>query len=252
MKTTVLFFSMFFLSSLAFGQDDQRVENLLGAPSFEVEPGSTKWQKQQMETHSFFVNGDKGDVEKALENYFKDKYKIEFSKMKGMNAAEGVVLNDVINETGTLAFKVDGENGGSRVSVLMDLGGKALNHKEHPQASASLRALLRGFNKEFTMEEYDNVIGNQEKVLGKEEKSYEKLVKEGEKIVSNTDKNTKEIADSEQEIKDLEAKIENLKKEIEQLKKDKENNLKEQERQKKAVEAQKAKVASLRSAKGKL
>ena len=252
MKTTMLFFSMIFLGTIAFGQDDQRVENLLGAPSFEIERGSTKWQKQQMETHSFFVNGDKDDVEKALENFFEKKYKIQFEKVKGMNAVEGVVLSDVINETGTLAFSVDGDNGGSRVNVLMDLGGKSLNQKEHTQASASLRALLRGFNKEFTIEEYDNVIGDQEKVLGKEEKSLEKLVKEGEKIVSNTDKNTKEIADSEQEIKNLEAKIEQLKKDIEQLKKDKENNLKEQEKQKKAVEAQKAKVASLRGAKGKL
>lgn len=255
MLQRIMLCATFALATVASTAQEDRIEEMMNPPKMEVGQENIKFQKQSMTAHSIYVNADAGDTKKALEDFFVDKYKVEFEKVKGMQVAQGVVMNDIINETVTLAIDAKSEKSGSLALVIVDLGGVGMNPSDHPQGSASLERLLKDFGKSVTATQYVEVIKTQEKITSKSEKAYDKLVKAGEKIVSNSEKDAKEIADSEeaitkkeQEVIDLKAKIEQLKKDIEQLERDKAQNAKEQEQQKKAVEAEKQKLTKLRTA----
>ncbi|WP_306641333.1 hypothetical protein [Sanyastnella coralliicola] len=251
-KLTLILFALGFLFS-AQAQNDKTLEAMLNRPEMKVEQRQMKWQKKSYDAHTMLIHADKGEVEKALVKFFEDKYKISFSKLKGMQAAEGVVMSDIIAETVVVAVSVEEESNGSRAQVIVDLGGSSLNGSDHPTASSNLDRLMQTFAQSFYQDAYADVIDDQQKTLDKAEKEYDKSVKEGEKLASSIEKNTGNISDAEnditkktQEIEDLKAEIENLKSEIQQLQRDQESNAKAQETKKKAVEAQKLKVNKLR------
>lgn len=243
---TPSFLTAALLFSVLLNAQEERVEAMTEAPDVQTAEQSMKWKKNQHKTHTVFVYGDAKDVEKAAEKFFEDRYDADFSNEKGMNAAAGIVMSDIIAETATLAFKTEDEGEGSRLIVLVDLGGRSLGHADHPQAASSLDGVLREFAQSFYREAYAEVIDDQEKVLDDVEKEMGKLVKEGEKLVKEKEDATENIADNQEKIKELEQEIKDLEQKLQDLEKEQKKNQEAQQSQQKEVEAQKLRVNKLR------
>lgn len=248
MKTllSTLFVTISMLIGTMLQAQDERVEAMTEAPQVETAEQSMKWKKNQHKTHTVFLYGDAKDVEKAAEKFFEDRYDADFSNDKGMNAAAGIVMSDVIAETATLAFKTESEGEGSRLIVLVDLGGRSLGHGDHPQASSSLDRILREFAQSFYQEAYAEVIDDQEKELDDVEKELGKLVKEGEKLTKEQEDATENIADNQEKMKELEQEIKDLEQKLQDLKERQNEIQKAREAQQKVVDAQKLRVNKLR------
>lgn len=239
----MLAFSMSFFCAKA---QDERAQAMTEMPDVKPETRDLKWNKMKHEAHTLFLYGDDKDVEKAAEKFFEDKYDVNFGNEKGMNAAVGIVMNDIIAETATLAFDVENEKDGCRLRVVVDLGGRSLNHSDHPQACASLDRMLSAFGRSFYKDAYEEVVKEQESELDDVEKAMGKLVKEGEDLAGEHQDATEGIEKKKKEIEELQQEIEDLEKKINTLEQARQDNTEQQQQQQKLVETQKLRVNKLR------
>lgn len=250
-RATKILLSTFLLAAFSVSfycakAQDERAEAMTELPELNPETRELKWKKMKHEAHTLFLYAEDKDVEKAAKKFFEDKYDADFSNEKGMNAAVGIVMSDVNSETATLAFDVESEKDGSRLCVIVDLGGRSLNHRDHPQASASLDRLLTAFGRRFYKEAYAEVVKEQEDVLDDAEKAMGKLVKEGENLADDQQDASENIEKKKKEIEELQQEIEELEKKIKEIEKSRQQNTEAQQAQQKVVDAQKQRVNKLR------
>lgn len=212
---TVAFLSIFvFAASELSAQDDEMIQAMTTAPDLKVEQRPVRWLRDDYNAHTIHINGDSKDVGKAFEKFVGSKYKMKFSNARGWREAPGVLLADIIAETVIFAFSVEDDKPGSRLRVIMDLGGASLDARQHPQAAGNLENLLVAFAREFYSSAYQEAIDQEKKALKKDEKAVSKLEKSVSKNEKSKQKAEKSIKKAEKELKDLQSEIAELEKEI--------------------------------------
>lgn len=216
----ILLFSLLFLTTTpeVNAQDEKLVEALTSAPPMVVEQRPVRWLRDDYNAHTIHINGETKEVEKAFEKFISSRYKLKFSNARGWREAPGALLADIIAETVIFAFSVEEEKPGSRLRVIMDLGGVSLDARQHPQAATNLEGLLIDFAREFYTTAYQEVMDEQKKELKSEEKALSKLEKSISKNEKAKKKAEKSLKKAEKEISDLEKEMADLTKEIDEEK----------------------------------
>lgn len=175
--------------------------------------------------------GTKKEIEKELKNELKS-WKGSYSTSGNVITVDDCKLKEMGDNTFDVFAKVEeNSDGGSYVSVAIDLGGAFLNSGEHAAQAKIIESKLYKFG-----------VSAAKNIVGEEVKIEEKALKEKEKELSDLEKEQEKL---EKEIEDYNKKIEDNKKSIEESKKSQEEKKKEIQAQSdilKAVEKKKADV----------
>ncbi|WP_027419765.1 hypothetical protein [Crocinitomix catalasitica] len=151
----------------------------------------------------FIPYGNEKETDKDLKEELKD-WKGKYSS-KDFVFVDDCKLKDMgENSFDVYAKIVEEKDGGTTVSMAVDLGGAFLNSKEHGDQAK----VIEDFMYKFAVKAAKNIVAteikNEEKILKDKEKELEDLAKEQEKMKS--------------EIEDYKKKIEGLEKDIEENK----------------------------------
>ncbi len=248
MNRTLKFLLFFALTAgwvFANGQDDKIKQALVEGSDLKVEQRQVTWIRNDYTAHTIVIHGESKDLEKEFEKFIKGKYKVKFSNAKGWREAPGIIMADIIAETVIFAFSIESESNGSRLRVLMDVGGASVNAREYPQASANLENLLQAFARSFYSSTYSDVIDDEKKELKSIEKDLSKLQKAKKK-----QEKTKQKA--EKEINKLEKSLKKAKDEKAGAEKDISNGAKELQEKEKAVKERNTRIDKLRKSADKM
>ncbi len=189
MKTLISSFSLLFIGTFGFSQNDIKV--------------SEETQSFSNGSHnSIVVNipfADKDMVLKAL----KSEMKSWGGKVDGKS--DLVLKQGKMKETGDKPFdaygKIVGEgSGGIKVAVAIDLGGAYLSSREHNDKYSVFVKKMKAFASKTATEAMNDKISEEKKIFAALEKDQKNLVKEKEK-------EEKDIVDAKKEIEDSEKKL---------------------------------------------
>lgn len=221
-------------------QDDKTVEALLKGPDMRIEQRQVSWLRNDYTAHTMFVLSDEKTVQKEFEKFVRSSYKVKFNNARGWREAPGVLMADIIAETITFAFSTEKEKNGTRLRVIVDLGGVSLNARDYPQGAANLESFMTAFARSLYASIYADAIDEEKKALKdvekdlkklkKAEKKHKKSKKKAEKQISKLEKSLKKerdelkeaedalkkdaktLADTEKEVKQRNSRIDQLRK----------------------------------------
>jgi hypothetical protein len=203
---------LLFLTSTSWSQDEKRIAALTAAPELRVEQRQVSWVRNDYTAHTIYIIGDAKEIEKQFEKLLKSKYKMKFSNTRGWRETQNVLMADIIAENANVAFSTEEEREGTRLRMIVDLGGNSLNGLQYPVAVNSLENLLIGFAREFYAAAYNEAIEtardllkDEEKALAELEKTEKKLKKESEKAIKSIEKLEKELDKKRRTISDNES-----------------------------------------------
>ena len=226
MKNTLPIFASLFLlfcTFTAWSQDEKRIAALSATPELRVEQRQVSWVRNDYTAHTIYIIGDAKEIEKQFEKLLKSKYKMKFSSTRGWRETQNVLMADIIAESANVAFSTEEEREGTRLRMIVDLGGNSLNGLQYPVAVNSLENLLVNFAREFYAAAYNEAIEterdllkDEEKALAELEKTEKKLKKETEKAVKSIEKLEKELEKQRRTISDNESTLSNDEKTREQ------------------------------------
>jgi valyl-tRNA synthetase len=182
-------------------QDEKTVDALLSGPDMRVEQRQVSWLRNDYTAHTMFVLSDEKTVQKEFEKFIRARYKVKFNNARGWREAPGVLMADLIAETITFAFSTEKEKNGTRLRVIMDLGGVSVNARDYPQAAANLENLLGGFARSLYASIYADAIDEEKKTVKTSEKELKKLKSAEKKHKKDKKKAEKQIAKLEKELK---------------------------------------------------
>jgi hypothetical protein len=225
-KLLPLVFSL--ISMTVIAQDMTKMMAALEtSPSLEIKATSIKMGKEARPALTAYINASPDKVEKEWLKLVEDECQCDLKKSKGIYEGFGVRMATISGETLTVYTRVEEDEAGARLDVVVDFGGKFLTDKDTPTEAGKMRTFLRGFMKTFYVGWYEDVIEDERKEADKVAKDHEKIVKEGEKISKEIDsahsditKASEAITSAEKDIADLEVKIKELNTQIEKSKAD--------------------------------
>lgn len=219
-----------FQSFIAFTQDDKAVDALLDGPEMRVEQRQVSWLRNDYTAHTMFIQSDEKTVEKEFEKYVKSRYKVKFNNARGWREAPGALMADIIAETVTFAFSTEKEKNGTRLRVIVDLGGVSLNARDYPQGAANLDSFITAFAQSLYATVYADAIDEEKGVLKSAEKELKKLQKAEKQHQSDKKKAEKQISKLEKELEKQRSAVTEAEKAMEKDAKalaDKEKDVKE-------------------------
>lgn len=206
MKNTLPFFAslfLLFITSTLWSQDEKRMQALSSAPELRVEQRQVSWVRNDYTAHTIYIIGDAKEIEQQFEKLLKSKYKLRFSNTRGWRETQNVLMADIIAESANVAFSVEEERQGTRLRMIVDLGGNSLNGLQYPVAVNNLENLLVNFAREFYASAYNEAIEAEKKLLKDEEKALADLEKTEKKLKKENEKAAKSVEKSEKELEKL-------------------------------------------------
>lgn len=194
---------LLFLHTTSWSQDEKRIQALTSTPELRVEQRQVSWVRNDYTAHTIYIIGDSKEIEQQFEKLLKSKYKMKFGNTRGWRETQGVLMADIIAETANVAFSTEEEREGTRLRMIVDLGGNSLNGLQYPVAVQNLENLLIGFAREFYSTAYNEAIEAEKKLLKEEEKALAALEKTEKKLKKENEKAQKSIEKSEKELEKL-------------------------------------------------
>lgn len=189
MKTLISSFSLLFIGTFGFSQNDIKV--------------SEETQSFSHGSHnSIVVNIPFADKDLVLKE-LKSEMKSWGGKVDGKS--DLVLKQGKMKETGDKPFdaygKIVGEgSGGIKVAVAIDLGGAYLSSREHNDKYSVFVKKMKAFASRTAAQAMNDKIATEKKIFAALEKDQKNLIKEKEK-------KEKDIVDAKKEIEDSEKKL---------------------------------------------
>ncbi len=194
---------LLFISFTSWSQDDKRMQALSTTPELRVEQRQVSWVRNDYTAHTIYIVGDAKAIEQQFEKLLKSKYKMKFSNTRGWRETQNVLMADIIAESANVAFSTEDEREGTRLRMIVDLGGNSLNALQYPVAVNNLENLLIGFAREFYSSAYNEAIEDEKKLLKNEEKALAELEKTEKKLKKENEKAAKSVEKMEKEMEKL-------------------------------------------------
>ena len=130
-------------------QNDKMIAAMMDSPNMEIEATTVKIKKNTRPALTAYVNGDAGKVEKDWMKRLEDECQCSFKKSKGFYEAVGVRLPSISVETVSLFTRVEEDEEGARMDVIVDFGGKFLSDSDSPEEAAKMRSFMGQHMREF-------------------------------------------------------------------------------------------------------